>query len=68
MIWNDYHFLKQNIEIKENHDTFKFSYLLKNDEEKINVIIWTTIIIYYNKFHRKMFQNSFKWKKMGKKT
>jgi hypothetical protein len=40
------------IEFTKNHDTFKFSYLLKNDEEKNISCIWTTISIYYNKLQK----------------
>jgi hypothetical protein len=33
-IWNCYPFYKQNIEFTRNHDTFKNSYLFKNDKQK----------------------------------
>jgi hypothetical protein len=62
MIWNYYHFLRQNIEFTKNEDTFKNSYLFKNNEEKNMSCIWTTINIYYNNLKKKMFQNSFIWK------
>jgi hypothetical protein len=34
MIWNYYHFYRQNNKFIRIQDTFKNSYLLKNDEEK----------------------------------
>jgi len=34
MIWNYYHFERWNIEFIRDQDTFKNSYLLKNDEKK----------------------------------
>jgi hypothetical protein len=34
MIWNCYHFYKQNIEFTRDQDIFKNSYLFKNDKQK----------------------------------
>jgi hypothetical protein len=59
MILNYYHLKICNTKFTRNYDTFKNSYLLKNDEEKNMSYTWTTISIYYNKLQKKMFQNSF---------
>jgi hypothetical protein len=56
VIWNYYHFKKWNTEFTRNQDTFKFSYLFKNDKQKNMSWTWTTIYIYYNKFEKKKFK------------
>jgi len=53
VIWNYYHFKKWNTAFTRNQDTFKFSYLFKNDKQKNMSWTWTTIYIYYNKFEKK---------------
>jgi hypothetical protein len=52
MIWNYHHFQMQNTKFTRNQDTFKNSYLLKNDEEKkCHVLgqLWAIIITSYKK-------------------
>jgi len=49
MIGNYYHFKRWNNKFTKNHNTFKSSYSLKNDEEKNMSCIWTTISTYYKK-------------------
>jgi hypothetical protein len=49
MIWKYYHFKRRSIEFTKNKDTFKNSYILKNNEEKNMLCTWTTMNIYYNK-------------------
>jgi hypothetical protein len=56
MIWNYNHLKKWNTEFTRNQDTFKNSYLLKNDKEKNISCTWTTISIHYNKLQKKSFK------------
>jgi hypothetical protein len=62
-------FLKTKHWIYKDLGHLKKSYLLKNDKNKIKSCTWTTIRNYYNKLQKKLFQNSFIWKKFfgGKK-
>jgi hypothetical protein len=58
-----YYFYKQNTKFTRNQDTFK------NDKQKNMSCIGTTRSMYYKKLQKKLFQNSFVWKKnLGKKT
>jgi hypothetical protein len=68
MIWNCYHFYKQNIEFTRNQVTFKNSHLFKNDKQKNMSHIGTTISIYHNKLQKNCskihsYEKDFFWEK-----
>jgi len=66
MIWNCYHFYKHNIKFTRNYNTFKNSYLFKNDEQKLSCNR-TTTSIYYNKLPKKRFKiHSYEIENWGK--
>jgi hypothetical protein len=62
MIWNFYHFKRQNFEFTKNQHNFKILYLFKNYKLKSMSCIWTIISIYCNNLQKQLLKNSFVWK------